>query len=143
MVFNVIKRHYSQNNVSITGSRYICCELINSPVTSFLKIISEQKDFGANQSRNRKGNTTNGYIQPNNTHLYSSPSPGGSFHSTLAVNNQYVFVYLQDTVIYDRLADSSRYKEITLKHLEQFATEGEWANIAPCLPKVKHLLGCF
>ncbi|CAN9515194.1 unnamed protein product [Ophioblennius macclurei] len=29
-----------------------------------------------------------------------------------------------DTVIYDRLADSSRYKEITLKHLEQFATEG-------------------
>lgn len=32
---------------------------------------------------------------------------------------------LQDTVIYDRLADSSKYKEITLKHLEQFATEGE------------------
>uniref|UniRef100_A0A3Q1HBK8 Phospholipid-transporting ATPase n=1 Tax=Anabas testudineus TaxID=64144 RepID=A0A3Q1HBK8_ANATE len=29
-----------------------------------------------------------------------------------------------DTVIYDRLADSSKYKEITLKHLEQFATEG-------------------
>ncbi|XP_064419217.1 phospholipid-transporting ATPase IA isoform X1 [Latimeria chalumnae] len=29
-----------------------------------------------------------------------------------------------DTVIYDRLADSSRYKEITLKHLQQFATEG-------------------
>uniref|UniRef100_A0A8C7Z2B2 Phospholipid-transporting ATPase n=1 Tax=Oryzias sinensis TaxID=183150 RepID=A0A8C7Z2B2_9TELE len=29
-----------------------------------------------------------------------------------------------DSVIYDRLADSSRYKEITLKHLEQFATEG-------------------
>ncbi|XP_046704687.1 probable phospholipid-transporting ATPase IA isoform X6 [Silurus meridionalis] len=29
-----------------------------------------------------------------------------------------------DTVIYDRLADNSRYKEITLKHLEQFATEG-------------------
>ncbi|XP_053487069.1 probable phospholipid-transporting ATPase IA isoform X2 [Ictalurus furcatus] len=29
-----------------------------------------------------------------------------------------------DTVIYDRLADSSRYKDITLKHLEQFATEG-------------------
>ncbi|KAJ8014650.1 hypothetical protein DPEC_G00017840 [Dallia pectoralis] len=29
-----------------------------------------------------------------------------------------------DTVIYDRLADSSRYKEITLKHLEQFASEG-------------------
>uniref|UniRef100_A0A8C5CBN3 Phospholipid-transporting ATPase n=1 Tax=Gadus morhua TaxID=8049 RepID=A0A8C5CBN3_GADMO len=29
-----------------------------------------------------------------------------------------------DTVVYDRLADSSRYKEITLKHLETFATEG-------------------
>ncbi|XP_072554094.1 probable phospholipid-transporting ATPase IA isoform X1 [Paramormyrops kingsleyae] len=29
-----------------------------------------------------------------------------------------------DTVIYDRLADSSHYKDITLKHLEQFATEG-------------------
>uniref|UniRef100_A0A4W6FVI7 P-type phospholipid transporter n=1 Tax=Lates calcarifer TaxID=8187 RepID=A0A4W6FVI7_LATCA len=34
-----------------------------------------------------------------------------------------------DTVIYDRLADSSRYKEITLKHLEQFATEGETAHL--------------
>lgn len=29
-----------------------------------------------------------------------------------------------DTVIYDRLSDSSKYKEITLQHLEQFATEG-------------------
>ncbi|XP_066504917.1 probable phospholipid-transporting ATPase IA isoform X2 [Hoplias malabaricus] len=29
-----------------------------------------------------------------------------------------------DTVVYDRLADNSRYKDITLKHLEQFATEG-------------------
>ncbi|XP_061107589.1 probable phospholipid-transporting ATPase IA isoform X2 [Conger conger] len=29
-----------------------------------------------------------------------------------------------DTVIYDRLAASSKYKEITLTHLEQFATEG-------------------
>ncbi|XP_073710482.1 phospholipid-transporting ATPase IA isoform X6 [Misgurnus anguillicaudatus] len=29
-----------------------------------------------------------------------------------------------DTAIYERLADSSRYKDITLKHLEQFATEG-------------------
>lgn len=36
----------------------------------------------------------------------------------------HVFVS-QDTVIYERLADSSRYKDITLKHLEQFATEGE------------------
>lgn len=41
-----------------------------------------------------------------------------------------VLVSVQDTVIYDRLADSSRYKEITLKHLEQFATEGECANSA-------------
>ncbi|KAJ6651157.1 hypothetical protein lerEdw1_000754, partial [Lerista edwardsae] len=31
---------------------------------------------------------------------------------------------LQDTVIYDRLAENSKYKEITLKHLELFATEG-------------------
>ncbi|XP_029444476.1 phospholipid-transporting ATPase IA isoform X2 [Rhinatrema bivittatum] len=29
-----------------------------------------------------------------------------------------------DTVICERLAESSKYKEITLKHLEQFATEG-------------------
>ncbi|XP_064784790.1 phospholipid-transporting ATPase IA-like isoform X2 [Oncorhynchus masou masou] len=29
-----------------------------------------------------------------------------------------------DSVIYDRLADSSKYKDITLNHLEQFATEG-------------------
>ncbi|XP_062992468.1 phospholipid-transporting ATPase IA isoform X1 [Elgaria multicarinata webbii] len=29
-----------------------------------------------------------------------------------------------DSVIYDRLAENSRYKEITLKHLELFATEG-------------------
>uniref|UniRef100_A0A4W5KWC5 Phospholipid-transporting ATPase n=1 Tax=Hucho hucho TaxID=62062 RepID=A0A4W5KWC5_9TELE len=35
-----------------------------------------------------------------------------------------IFLILVDTVVYDRLADSSRYKEITLKHLEQFATEG-------------------
>ncbi|KAI1238271.1 hypothetical protein IHE44_0012989 [Lamprotornis superbus] len=34
------------------------------------------------------------------------------------------FLSSQDTVIYDRLAESSKYKEITLKHLEQFATEG-------------------
>ncbi len=36
-----------------------------------------------------------------------------------------MFFVSQDTVIYERLADSSRYKDITLKHLEQFATEGE------------------
>uniref|UniRef100_A0A8C8EIT9 Phospholipid-transporting ATPase n=1 Tax=Oncorhynchus tshawytscha TaxID=74940 RepID=A0A8C8EIT9_ONCTS len=29
-----------------------------------------------------------------------------------------------DSVIYERLADSSKYKDITLNHLEQFATEG-------------------
>ncbi|KAJ7414477.1 putative phospholipid-transporting ATPase IA [Willisornis vidua] len=34
------------------------------------------------------------------------------------------FFGYKDTVIYDRLAESSKYKEITLKHLEQFATEG-------------------
>lgn len=56
-----------------------------------------------------------------------------SFLFFLVVGNQRLFVSLQDTVIYDRLADSSKYKEITLKHLEQFATEGEWVNIAPCL----------
>uniref|UniRef100_A0AAQ4S2A7 Phospholipid-transporting ATPase n=1 Tax=Gasterosteus aculeatus aculeatus TaxID=481459 RepID=A0AAQ4S2A7_GASAC len=54
----------------------------------------------------------------------SSRSQAGSFLSTPGVNNQCVFFSLQDTVIYDRLADSSRYKEITLKHLEWFATEG-------------------
>ncbi|GAB1289701.1 Phospholipid-transporting ATPase IA [Apodemus speciosus] len=31
---------------------------------------------------------------------------------------------VMDTVIYERLAETSKYKEITLKHLEQFATEG-------------------
>lgn len=60
----------------------------------------------------------------------------------LSINNHWVFPSLQDTVIYDRLADSSRYKEITLKHLEQFATEGEWTDIAPCLWKVKHPVTC-
>eukprot|EP00069_Balaena_mysticetus_P015930 bmy_09545T0 len=33
-------------------------------------------------------------------------------------------VRFSDTVIYDRLAETSKYKDITLKHLEQFATEG-------------------
>lgn len=37
----------------------------------------------------------------------------------------YLLFDFQDTVIYDRLAETSKYKEITLKHLEQFATEGE------------------
>ncbi|KAM9381596.1 phospholipid-transporting ATPase IA [Phaethornis superciliosus] len=35
-----------------------------------------------------------------------------------------LFLGTSDTVIYDRLAETSKYKEITLKHLEQFATEG-------------------
>lgn len=38
--------------------------------------------------------------------------------------SELILCVLQDTVIYDRLAESSKYKEITLKHLEQFATEG-------------------
>lgn len=46
-------------------------------------------------------------------------------------------------MIYDRLADSSRFKEITLKHLEQFATEGEWTNVAPCLLKVELIIPQF
>lgn len=37
----------------------------------------------------------------------------------------YLLFVFQDTVIYDRLSETSKYKEITLKHLEQFATEGE------------------
>lgn len=49
----------------------------------------------------------------------------------------------QDTVIYDRLSDSARYREITLKHLEQFATEGEWGNSAPCRPEMKTTFGSF
>lgn len=44
---------------------------------------------------------------------------------TLLLNcSAFILFVLQDTVIYDRLAESSKYKEITLKHLEQFATEG-------------------
>lgn len=42
-----------------------------------------------------------------------------------------LFVF-QDTVIYDRLAETSKYKEITLKHLEQFATEGERNAATKC-----------
>lgn len=67
--------------------------------------------------------------------------PGCFFLYSLSFNNLMVFVSLQDTVIYDRLADSSRYKEITLKHLEQFATEGKWTNIALCLSICKTSFG--
>lgn len=30
----------------------------------------------------------------------------------------------QDNVIFERLTDASQYKELTIAHLEQFATEG-------------------
>lgn len=51
--------------------------------------------------------------------------PGGSsmLHKINLVS--LCHVPLQDTVIYERLAENSRYKEMTLKHLELFATEGE------------------
>lgn len=32
---------------------------------------------------------------------------------------------LQDNVIFERLNETSQYKDLTLAHLEQFATEGE------------------
>lgn len=31
---------------------------------------------------------------------------------------------LQDNVIFERLTEASQYKELTIAHLEQFATEG-------------------
>lgn len=34
-------------------------------------------------------------------------------------------VFLQDNVIFDRLTETSQYKELTVAHLEQFATEGK------------------
>lgn len=43
----------------------------------------------------------------------------------LSLSVLYLLFVFQDTVIYDRLAETSKYKDITLKHLEQFATEGE------------------
>lgn len=50
-----------------------------------------------------------------------------------------VFVF-QDTVIYDRLAETSKYKEITLKHLEQFATEGQYnVEMKHDLKKLTHV----
>lgn len=44
----------------------------------------------------------------------------------LSLSVLYLVFVFQDTVIYDRLAETSKYKEITLKHLEQFATEGQY-----------------
>lgn len=35
------------------------------------------------------------------------------------------FVVLQDNVIFERLTETSQYKELTVAHLEQFATEGK------------------
>lgn len=35
------------------------------------------------------------------------------------------FMFLQDNVIFERLTESSEYKELTVAHLEQFATEGK------------------
>lgn len=32
---------------------------------------------------------------------------------------------LQDNVIFERLTETSQYKELTVAHLEQFATEGK------------------
>lgn len=39
------------------------------------------------------------------------------------VNNR-VVLFFQDNVIFERLTDASQYKELTVSHLEQFATEG-------------------
>lgn len=50
----------------------------------------------------------------------------------LNLSVSYLLFAFQDTVIYDRLAETSKYKDITLKHLEQFATEGE------CNMAIKH-----
>lgn len=33
--------------------------------------------------------------------------------------------FLQDNVIFERLTEASQYKESTVAHLEQFATEGK------------------
>ncbi|XP_036793789.1 phospholipid-transporting ATPase IA isoform X2 [Oncorhynchus mykiss] len=64
--------------------------------------------------------------------VYQAASPDEGALVRAAANLGFVFsgrtpdcvIIKADTVVYDRLADSSRYKEITLKHLEQFATEG-------------------
>lgn len=47
-------------------------------------------------------------------------------NSECLMKSFYPLSVFQDTVIYDRLAETSKYKEITLKHLEQFATEGKY-----------------
>ncbi|KAM6313433.1 phospholipid-transporting ATPase IA [Aegotheles albertisi] len=64
--------------------------------------------------------------------IYQAASPDEGALVRAARHLRFVFtgrtpdsvIIESDTVIYDRLAESSKYKEITLKHLEQFATEG-------------------
>lgn len=34
-------------------------------------------------------------------------------------------LFLQDNVIFERLTEASQYKELTMAHLEEFATEGK------------------
>lgn len=45
----------------------------------------------------------------------------------LSLNPEFliVLVVLQDNVIFERLTEASQYKELTVAHLEQFATEGK------------------
>lgn len=134
-------KHITPSMIYSLQDQDTCHVLVHSPVT----VLKWMINFGTKSLRAiwqiwiRSECNIKGPIQPENTHLPSGP--GCSFLPSPGVDNQWVFVTLQDTVIYDRLADSSRYKEITLKHLEQFATEGEWTDIAPCLPHGKHLLG--
>lgn len=35
-----------------------------------------------------------------------------------------LFLFFQDNVIFERLTKASHYKDLTVAHLEQFATEG-------------------
>ncbi|KAM6346018.1 phospholipid-transporting ATPase IA [Podargus strigoides] len=64
--------------------------------------------------------------------IYQAASPDEGALVRAARHLRFVFtgrtpdsvIIESDTVIYDRLAESSKYKDITLKHLEQFATEG-------------------
>ncbi|KAM9236181.1 phospholipid-transporting ATPase IA [Leptosomus discolor] len=64
--------------------------------------------------------------------IYQAASPDEGALVRAARHLRFVFtgrtpdsvIIESDTVIYDRLAETSKYKEITLKHLEQFATEG-------------------
>lgn len=46
------------------------------------------------------------------------------FKFFIAFIAQPVLLLLQDNVIFERLTEDSQYKELTVAHLEQFATEG-------------------